>query len=81
MGATEELTTGTVAAIGDPSVLVGYRLAGVLVHAAGGAAEAQSAWDTMPDDVALVLVTDIVAEALEQRMQRPGAPLSVVIPR
>jgi vacuolar-type H+-ATPase subunit F/Vma7 len=77
----EELTGGTVAAIGEPAALAGYTLVGVRVHSARDAAEAHAAWDGLPDDVVLVLVAAAHADALAGRMARPGGPLSVVIPR
>lgn len=75
------MTSGTVLALGEPALLAGYALAGAVVVAAEGPVEVRRAWDAVGDDVALVLLSPTAAEALAERRDAPGGPLSVVIPR
>jgi vacuolar-type H+-ATPase subunit F/Vma7 len=76
----EELTTGTVVAIGDPARLAGYAVAGAEVLPARTVAQAITAWEALQDGVGLALLTAEAAHALGARVGRPGAPLTAVIP-
>ncbi len=53
-----------VAAIGDPARLGGYALAGADVHAASDAVEVRSAWERLPADVGLLILTPEARAAL-----------------
>ena len=70
-----------VAAIGRPSEVAGFALSGALVLPARTGAEARAAWAGLPDDVAVVVLTKRTAEALDDVVRRPRAPLTVVMPR
>ena len=60
-------------AIGRPEIVAGYALAGVEVIAAADAAAVQAAWETLPADVALVILTPAARAALGGRLdERPG---------
>jgi len=76
----EDVTTGTVVAIGDPSRLAGYAVAGAEVLPARTDAQAITAWEALPDGVGLALLTTEAAQALGTRLGRPGGPLTAVIP-
>ena len=69
-----------VAAIGRPSEVAGFALAGVLVRAARTEAEARAEWESLPDDVGVVILTEDAARALEEERARPRSPLTVVMP-
>jgi vacuolar-type H+-ATPase subunit F/Vma7 len=69
-----------VAAIGRPSEVAGFALAGVLVRPARSVAEAISAWRSLPETVCVVILTQESARALAEEQTRPRAPLTVVMP-
>lgn len=73
--------TGTVAALGEPALLQGYRLAGAVLFPASSEAEIRTAWSTLPDTVAAVVLTPAAAEVLAGDLADPSAPLTVVLPR
>ncbi len=61
-----------VVAIGSEEQLAGYSLAGVDVHPVDTPEAAIRAWDDLPDDVGLILMTPAVAFALASRApERP----------
>lgn len=68
-----------ILAIGDPSVLAGYAMAGVRVVPAQTGPEVAAAWDGLDDDVALVLLTADAAAALGDHAGLDG-PLRAVVP-
>jgi vacuolar-type H+-ATPase subunit F/Vma7 len=68
-------------AIGESALLRGFGLAGVGVAVAEDAAGARAAWDALPGDVALVILTPAAYQALapdelDRREQRLWAVLS-----
>lgn len=63
-----------VAAIGEERVLEGYALAGVEVLPASDPASARQAWLSLPDDVALVLLTRTALEALGPELAESSTP-------
>jgi vacuolar-type H+-ATPase subunit F/Vma7 len=69
-----------VAAIGRPSEVAGFGLAGALVLPARTEGEARAAWAGLPADVAVVVLTAQTAKVLEDAARRPRAPLTVVMP-
>lgn len=73
--------TGTVAALGDPVLLQGYRLAGVRVYPAAGEDAVRTAWLSLPDTVAVVLLTPDAGRCLGADASASGAPLTVVLPQ
>lgn len=72
---------GTVAALGNPVLLQGYRLAGVRVYPAAGEAAVREAWSSLPDTVAVVLLTPDAERCLGADVTAAGAPLTVVLPQ
>jgi vacuolar-type H+-ATPase subunit F/Vma7 len=56
--------TGGVAAIGAPTLVRGFALAGALVLPAEEPADVRDAWRSLPDEVGLVLLTEPAAQAL-----------------
>ena len=56
-----------VAAIGERERVSGFSLAGVLVAAAGDADSVRAAWEALPADVGLVILTRASRAALASR--------------
>ena len=56
-----------VAAIGERERVSGFALAGVLVAAAGDADSVRAAWDALPADVGLVILTQAARAALASK--------------
>ena len=71
---------GTVAAVGSPALLQGYRLAGAALYPAAGAADVRAVWAGLPDSVCVVLLTPEAAADLAVEMADPLAPLTAVLP-
>ena len=69
-----------VAAIGRPSQVAGFGLAGARVLPARTAAEVQAAWAGLGEGVAVVVLTAEAALALVDERRGPRAPLTVVMP-
>ena len=60
------------AAIGERTRIAGYALAGVEVLVAENSPSALSAWEALPADVSLLIVTPMAEEALREQMaERP----------
>jgi vacuolar-type H+-ATPase subunit F/Vma7 len=71
-----------IVALGESRRLRGFALAGVDVIAADDPASARAAWDALPGDVALVILTPAAHAALEaEELGQPGRRLWVVLPR
>ncbi|MCQ1949880.1 hypothetical protein NNX28_08040 [Arthrobacter sp. zg-Y859] len=71
---------GTVAAVGNPALLEGYRLAGAVLYPAAGAADVRAVWAGLPDSVCVVLLTPDAAAELGVELADPASPLTVVLP-
>ncbi|HUA42239.1 MAG TPA: hypothetical protein VMA32_11760 [Streptosporangiaceae bacterium] len=72
---------GTAAVIGEALAVEGYALAGAVVYAAGSPDEATAAFDQLPADTALVIVTASAAAWLADRLgRRPGVLTAVMEP-
>ena len=72
---------GRVAAIGAGSGVTGFALAGVVVAEAADPAAVHAAWDALPADVDLVVLTPLAADVLRDRTPPGhGRPLTVVLP-
>lgn len=80
MTSLESHVSGPVVAIGEPVLLHGFALAGVIVVPAGNPAEARDAWSGLPADVALVLLTPTAAAALAGVLDETAGPLAVALP-
>lgn len=70
---------GTVIAVGPAVQVAGWALAGADVRPADTDAQAQQVWDGLPSDVGLLVLTESVARAVQDRPVPPGA-LTVVLP-
>jgi vacuolar-type H+-ATPase subunit F/Vma7 len=68
------------AAIGESSRVQGYALAGALVYPAGDEAEVRAAWQSLPGDVEVVVVTARAAAWLGEELTARPVPLPVVMP-
>lgn len=65
--------------IGEPALVAGYALAGAIPVPAHGSDEVRRAWDSLPSDTTLVILTAAAADALGGRVS--GAePLTAVMP-
>jgi vacuolar-type H+-ATPase subunit F/Vma7 len=71
---------GRVAVIGEGAQVDGYALAGAVVLRAGTAEEVRSAWDALPGDVDVVILTSRAAHSLAPGGGGRRIPLSVVMP-
>lgn len=71
---------GTIAAIGDPALLDGFRLAGVEVFTGSTDEEIRRAWTALPKTTAIVILTPRSARALEPDLADPRSPMTVVLP-
>jgi vacuolar-type H+-ATPase subunit F/Vma7 len=71
----------TAAVIGEALAVQGYVLAGAAICPVGGPDEAAAAWDALPADTALVILTVSAAAWLADRMeQRPEVLTAVMQP-
>jgi len=69
----------TAAVIGESLTVEGYVLAGAVIYPAGTEIEATSAFDALPADTVLVVMTADVAEWLADRLgQRPDILTAVM---
>lgn len=66
-----------IVVLGEPPRVDGWALGGALVVPAVGAEEVRRAWDGLPDEVEVVVVTP---EAGAQLGERTGERLVVVLP-
>jgi vacuolar-type H+-ATPase subunit F/Vma7 len=69
------------AVIGEALSVEGFGLAGAIVYPADSEADALSAWDSLPADAALLIVTTSAARWLSARLaQRPDLLTAVLAP-
>ena len=69
----------TAAVIGEALAVEGYALAGAVVLAADSQAEAAAAWDALPPDTALLIMTARAADWLAGRLAERPAILTAVL--
>jgi vacuolar-type H+-ATPase subunit F/Vma7 len=74
-----ETVPETIAAIGEQTLLAGFRLAGVSVFAASTTEEIRRAWTALPAHTAIVILTPRSAHALAPVMADPRSPMTVVL--
>lgn len=72
---------GTIAALGAQERIRGFALTGVRVVPADDDEAVRSAWQRLPADVSVVILTPAAAHALGPEAVRPGGRLTVVMPR
>ena len=72
--------TAIVTALGAPSALAGYLLAGARLIPAQGPEEVRQAWAQLPADTAVVILTPEAAAALADKLADPAVPLTVTLP-
>ena len=68
------------AAIGDIRRLAGFALAGVLVAPATDAASARAAWESLPEDTALLILSPDAREHLRDLLGERGDLVWTVLP-
>ncbi len=68
------------AIIGDPLRIYGYGLAGALLFPASDQPDVMRAWQDLPGDVAVVLLTGQAARWLEGELSRRPGVVPVVMP-
>lgn len=71
---------GRVAVIGEGTTVAGYALAGALVVPAEDAAAVRSAWDHLPEDVVVVVLTAAAGRVLGADRATTRPPFAVVMP-
>lgn len=69
-----------VAAIGELTRVQGFALAGVVVLVAADPEAVRTAWSSLDDDVAVVVLTPAAAAALGDEPASRRWPLTVVMP-
>lgn len=74
------MSAATVAALGDPGMLAGYELAGARLYPARTPDQVRAAWDQLPGDTAVVILTADAAAVLAGGLDDPAAPLTVMLP-
>ncbi|HTR92294.1 MAG TPA: hypothetical protein VMI73_11190 [Trebonia sp.] len=67
------------AVIGETLAVEGYALAGAVIRGADSEAEAAAAWDALPPDTALLIVTAQAAQWLASRLAERPAILTAVL--
>jgi vacuolar-type H+-ATPase subunit F/Vma7 len=70
---------GTVAVLGEPALTRGYVIAGCHVLTADDAPAARRAFDSLPEDTSLVILTPAAAAALSGH-RRVSSILTAVMP-
>ncbi|HEY7596976.1 MAG TPA: V-type ATP synthase subunit F [Actinophytocola sp.] len=83
MGSETRREAKRIAVIGEPERVYGYSLAGAIVRECPDAEAVRSAWDTLGDDVAVVVLTPTAAKALTDSTRPSGTRgrLTVVLPQ
>jgi len=71
---------GLLVVLGEAARVGGFALAGAVVIPADEPAAVRAAWSALSDDVAVVVLTERAAAALEAGPPGPSGPLSVVMP-
>ncbi|MGW3247970.1 hypothetical protein [Streptomyces sp. NPDC001070] len=71
---------GRVTAVGEQPRVAGLALAGVTVLVAEGTQAVREAWQALPADVDLVIVSAAAAEVLGPEQLSQGRPLTAVMP-
>lgn len=74
------MAAGTVVALGEASLVEGYRLVGASVRAVEDPTSVLDAWQSLPPGTALVVLTPRAAGVLATQVLAPDAPLTVVMP-
>jgi vacuolar-type H+-ATPase subunit F/Vma7 len=69
-----------VAVIGEQARVAGFGLAGALLRVAESPDAVRAAWRSLPDDVAVVLLTPAAAGTLGEVVRDRPMPLTVVMP-
>lgn len=69
-----------IAVIGAGTLVAGYGLAGAVLLAAEDDDAVRAAWDRLPEDVAVVVLTAAAARALGDTPSTSGPLLAVVMP-
>ena len=70
----------TIAVIGEAVRTRGFGLAGAIVYETTGSADAVRAWEKLPVDVAVLILTPAAALALGSRTASERSPYVVVMP-
>ena len=70
-----------MAALGELVRVQGYALVGALVLPAEDDKQVRKAWEDLPDDVGIVVLTPRAAHALGDLTRTEELPLTVVMPR
>jgi len=58
-----------IVVLGEPGRVGGFRLAGVNVMEAAGSGELDAAWEALPPDTSLLILTAAAAEQLGPRLE------------
>jgi len=69
-----------IGALGAANLVEGFALAGAVVCVADEPVAVEAAWDTLPDDVLVLVLTPAAAAQLTARLDERPQLLPVVIP-
>jgi vacuolar-type H+-ATPase subunit F/Vma7 len=69
-----------IAAVGEDARIAGFALAGALIVPAETPDDVRAAWEALPADVGLVVLTPAAATAMAPDLDDPGARLTAVMP-
>ena len=74
------MTTGSLVALGEASRVSAFALGGATVIAADDPEAVRRAWEMLPDDVSLVVLTEMASDSLRAARPRRDGVLRVVMP-
>jgi vacuolar-type H+-ATPase subunit F/Vma7 len=69
-----------VAVIGTPEQVAGFALAGARSYSVTSAEEARAAWQQLPASIAVVILSDLAAQAIGDAPAPHAVPLTVRLP-
>jgi len=69
-----------IGALGAANLVEGFALAGAVVCVADDVVAVDAAWDTLPDDVVVLVLTAAAATQLTARLDERPQVLPVVVP-
>jgi len=69
-----------IGALGEAAKVEGFALAGALVFTADERSDVEAAWDALPDDLGVLILTPAAADVLDARLDERPQLLSVVMP-
>ena len=69
---------GAVVVLGEQALVGGYALAGAVVMPAEGTAQTRQAWQNLPSDTTLVILTVAAARSLREEIRHADSLIAVM---